>query len=345
MKINAIYACHFNIGEHSGKSRATRQKLYYLSEKLSSLKIISGIPGPKILRVLIIPWLELRVIRLLLSGQYNTYISRGYVGLFSIWLAKRKDIKIVREVHGLESEEKIANPIVNFVFKSVERMLTKVLRSSDLIIVNHESLKNYYKNKLKNRANIKVIYNGFDPRSKSILSKKEARKLYSFSDDIFYISYVGSAHKWHGVESLEYIAEKLPKNIKIVIGGNKVDFQSFHNIARLNSFESADLLIASDALIIPQPIGRTSPGNPLKLYDYFLSENLVIVPRNTIGYSDEAKIYGNYIAVNFNDPDEAVSNIKDYIENRSTKIKLPNLKPFSWSTRMNEWKAEIEKLF
>ncbi len=81
MKINAVYACHFNIGENSGKSRATRQKLYYLSKTLTSLKIISGISGPKILRVLVLLRLEgFRVIILLLTENLIFILVEGILG-------------------------------------------------------------------------------------------------------------------------------------------------------------------------------------------------------------------------------------------------------------------------
>ncbi len=59
----------------------------------------------------------------------------------------------------------------------------------------------------------------------------------------------------------------------------------------------------------------------------FYLKNFVIVQSNIMGYSDEAKIYGNYLEINFNEIDKSVSKIVNL--KSSNLFTCSNIKPFS----------------
>jgi len=348
--LNILYSCHFNIDILSGKSRATKQKLKALKRYCKKLEVISPksiIMPLVILEVLFI--LEFKNIFFLIKERPEVFISRGYVGIFSTSIAKFLGILVVRELHAFEIEEiKLSNE--NLLKKKIRLLFAsyshRIDISSNLRIFNHPALENFYKSRFSTPHTDFYSYNGYDKDSLSSLSKADARKKFGLKDDCKYIIFTGAASVWHGVSCLVPIQEeinKLTNDVKIICGGGRINNdidpnKSLISFSPLNATGCADLISASDLTILPVNNIRVSPGNPLKMYDYFLAKKVVICPSKVDGYFDECSKYGKYIEIDFTKPKLAAKKIISRLENN---LVSSNLETFSWDFRMNRWVDNI----
>ena len=127
--------------------------------------------------------------------------------------------------------------------------------------------------------------------------------------------------------------------MKIICGGGSIDKNIDPNkllisLSPLDAKGCSDLISASDFTILPVNNIRVSPGSPLKMYDYFLAQKVVICPSKIDGYFDECSIYGKYIEIDFSQPRLAAEKIIAGLNNKSI---LFNNETFSWDSRMNCW--------
>ena len=291
------------------------------------------------------------------KNKPDVLISRGYIGYLSQKFAKIKKIKTVREVHANILEEinqYKKGSIVKKILLPIGYYIQTIDKQSDMRIFNHPSLLNWFKTKFRdiNTNKDRFVYNGFDFKNKSKLTKSEARKKFGLKQNLFYLVFTGGANYWHGVNYLAELQKEFnfsKTNIQILCGGGKISSsddpnQLLINLTPLDNRDCSDLIQASDACILPVRQSRTSPGNALKLYEYFLHKKFVITQKNLLGYSDELEIYGYGTLVDFAKPKIASKLIIHEFSSRHRlkkfKIKISS---FSWDNRMNEWIKYIKK--
>jgi len=349
MKI--IYSCSFNLNDYRGHSRATRQKIKVLARH-ANLQVLSLSSGK--FKFLQLFFLEIRSILLLIKIKPDIFISRGFVGYFAQKVANYLKIKTVREVHA-DSVGEVKNYNKNVLEKLVYLLFAKLSQAidlkSDMRIFNHPYLLRWFRKKFYYSKNDFFSYNGFDYTSKSLLTKKKARKKFNFIDKKKYLIFTGSASYWHGINYLSNLQKafnKMNANIQIICGGGKIITNDdpedvLINITPLNEKNCSDLVMAADACIVSVRKSRVSPGSPLKIYDYFLHKKMVITSRNLKGYSDEVLKYGNGILVDFNKTHQAATKIikkMKYLNKSKSAIKIYN---FSWDNVILKWIKFMKK--
>ena len=339
-----LYLCDFDLTRNSGKDRATRQKLAALRECVSFLKVISNGFGKRY-RIAAVFLLDLKACYSLINYKPDLFISRGYSGLLSIFLSKILRITTVREVHASAIEELNLLPYKGFKLKVIESM-TKLSHYldclSDIRIFNNPDLLEYYRKSGLATDKDFYVYNGFDPNSRSALSKSEARKKFELGESEKLIVFIGSASKWHGVDYLVELQKEFNNygdDIKIIFGGGDVsEFDPCSvclNISPLEDENCSDLIRAADFCALPVKSNRVSPGSPLKLYDYIANDRHVFAQRDTNGYSDEVERLSVGYQVDFTNPSETrltiISAFKAHAHKSFNDVKA------TWSDRMREW--------
>jgi glycosyltransferase involved in cell wall biosynthesis len=341
-----LYACNFNLNKFSGKERATRQKLDALSLQVVSLRVISA--GDTMFRRLFsIPINEFKCIKYLLLERPDVLVTRGFIGFIPQWVASKRKILTVREIHSDQVGE-VAVLKKNILTKSIVYLFARysaaIDRNADLRIFNHPTLKSWY-SKIYGLGDFDIFcYNGFDPKSKVNISKRGARNKYGLKNDIIYLVFTGSASSWHGVDYLVDLQKEinvLTADIQIICAGGKIDDtldpdKLLINISPLNDEGCSELLTAGDACLLPVKVNRVSPGSPLKLYDYIAHKKYIITQKDMMGYSDEVDKYGFGIAVDFESAKltaQIILNI-NWAELSSSGFQINK---FSWEARMSEW--------
>lgn len=353
MKI--IYLCHFNFDTDKGPHRATFQKLKALKNLVNDLIIVSS--KFKKFKSIELIFLELKCIYLLIKYSPNVMISRGYIGYFSQKIAKLKKIKTVREIHAdiiEEVDQFDKNIIEKKILVIVGYYMQLIDKQSHIRIFNHPDLLLWFKKKFKNvqTENDIFTYNGFDRCEKSDLSKLEARKIFDLKDNIKYIIFTGGANYWHGVNYLADLQREfnlMNAKVQIICGGGKVTNRDdpenlLLNITPLDFKNCLNLIQAADACILPVRQSRVSPGNALKLYEYFLHNKFVITQKNLKGYSDEVLRYGLGINIDFTKSNSSALKIIEEMQALEKNIEVKvTIERFSWETRMLSWLKCIQQ--
>lgn len=359
MKI--LYACSFSTHQGSGKSRATQQKLEALRRSVDNLVVLSPIEVASVLGKLTQAFfLEIKIVWCLLRSEsgFQVFVSRGYVGFFSIMIARLRGIWVVREVHANSFEE--ANIlgktlVARFMLRSAAALSYVLDRCADMRVFNNPSLLEWYRYRGAGGNNDVYVYNGCDPSAKSYLSRDEARERLDLPSDKKLLVFVGSASIWHGVDylvGLQQLFDINDDNYQIVCGGGMISREidpdkRLLNIAPLDDAGCADLIRAADACLLPVKNIRVSPGSPLKLYDYILNGAFVIAQDGAYGYSDEVLRYGVGITVDFTKADYARENIIKIISEGGEVggYDVDAIVPYiTWDARMKEWINAIERL-
>lgn len=350
MKI--LYVCNFNLDNYSGRNRATKQKLKALKKQIDELYIISS--KLKKFKFLELFFIELKSIYMILKYKPNIFISRGFVGYFSQKLCKIMNIKTVREIHADilgELNQLNKHWLVKFFLIPLSIYTQKIDALSDIRIFNHPYLLDWFKSNFFDSSNDIYVYNGYDIKSRSLLTKEEVIKKYNLDKEIKYLVFVGEASYWHGIDYLVCLQEslnKLTKNIKIICAGGKVSKEDdpeklLINITPLNDVGCAEIIQASEACLLPVRQSRVSPGSPLKLYDYILHKKYVITQKELKGYEDEVLRYNFGESVDFNDSENLSFKIIEILKNLRDKDEQIIIENFSWDERMKEWLLGIWK--
>jgi len=279
----------------------------------------------------------------------DVLITRGVSGVPVTLFRKFFKVKLVREVHAAGLEELKLLP-----FKGMKKWLAYLkLRISlfldckaNLRIFNHPNLMNWYLSNYNIKGENCFVYNGFDPSSKSLIDRSEAREKFNFSTNSRYLVFTGAASKWHGVDFLVKLQRCFNENgddIQIVCGGGTMapydPEELCINFTPLDDAGCADLIRAGDACLLPVANVRISPGSPLKLYDYILNERPVIAQSCQMGYSDEVELFDIGIVTDFEDPQSTRQKIIEYLD-QEYKANVGDRYPVckvSWSDRMDDW--------
>lgn len=358
-KSKILYAGDFPITQQSGRSRATRQKIDALRK--NGIVMLPVFPlDKKISRIIHILLSDFIISYYLIKFRPEVFISRGFTGFFTLKLANILHTFTVRELHSVAQEEtdlEFANykkiHVLNWKLKSYYNSIVLHLdKSANMRIFNHVALKNWFVEKHFHNDNDIAVYNGFCKTAISSLSMDEARLLLNLKTNRKYLTFVGSVAKWHGTQKLLQLSQELAgidPDIYVIIGGGRLAFdEKFYrhvkNITPLDSENAAHLIRASNACLLTVEDSRTSPGSPLKLYDYIGHDKLIISQEETKGYSDEVVLYGKAVLVDFDQPYDAaqaiVSALKHY---DSVALNVERAERFTWHARTNTWLHQIQR--
>ena len=353
MKI--YYSVGFFIDSRTGRGTGTASKIHCLSKICDELRFSSYMFRTnraylltKLLNIVLL-WLSDLYSILFKVNQYDILIVRDNI-FFPLRLARLRKKLICSEVHAApwqETETSIKTSLLSIIYK---RRFLEVLRSSDAIIFNNPKLKSYYQNVENIQTPSLVSYNGgfFDASSRS-------DKNYQKSGRIKFV-YAGNIYPWHGVELLIPIVGLLSKSIDLefcLVGhtGSKYaqkvqdQFQSMIGcvvIKESNKDVIKKYIRESDYCFLPTMDIRSSPGNPIKLFDYLAEGKRVITQENCPGYSDVIESVDAGICINLHDPENAVIKILSTgLTQSNIKIEQPIIQMsrtlHSWEVRMAEW--------
>lgn len=348
--MNGVYLLPFPLEGESGKNRATRQKADALANEVGSLTVVFPSARSLTLRALQILANEIKVSWCILSNrnELDFLITRGLAGFMCVPLARMFQVRTLREVHSISSQESryVNGGALKKRFVQMLGMVdTIVSRSSDTRIFNHPSLQRHFEEKGWLKKRDFFCYNGGAPQDALKISRDEARSALGLPNDKKILAFVGSASAWHGIEFLVALGkeiEKTRKDIIVVCGGGDISAYDpecrILNITPLDSEGSAKLVRASDACLLPVRNIRISPGSPLKLYDYVLNGRPVIAQKGVLGYEDEVENLGVGLAVDFASPQSAAEQVCRFID---ADFEMPSfevlVEKVSWRSRMRCW--------
>ena len=99
---------------------------------------------------------------------------------------------------------------------------------------------------------------------------------------------------------------------------------------------------ASLICFLPTSNNRTSPGSPLKLYDYIACGKPIITQKETNGYSDIIDRYDLGITCDFNKTNNAVEKINSFYKNLNINYYKKNNREvaenkLNWSNVIDKW--------
>ena len=169
------------------------------------------------------------------------------------------------------------------------------------------------------------------------------------------MSYCGNINFWHGVEKLIPILKELSKqrvNYEFYLVGGQEDSytknlrQMFKNIKNVEVIESSDpkvlekYILISDYCFLPVANVRTSPGNPIKLFDYVRLGKRVITQENLPGYSDLLPTNLGHVHVDLDDGTLAGQQLS--IEMTKTNIEMEK-KIFEYASRNQSWQVVMDR--
>ena len=365
MKI--VYIVDFSVEGNSGKHKATREKAHALKALLGeenvdfyypkgSKKGIAKYLGSMVFDVQLFAKLLFR------KGDYKVVMRVLFLPLTRL-LFYIKRVPVICEFHADFKEE---IPLLNK--NAVEKQLLYILsfffnlnfKLSNGIIFNHPYLKSKF-DPILGKKSI-YSYNGsnykdFKPQDISV-----AREKLGIPEGQVIFLFLGSVSQWHGVDYLvdlfntPSIAER--KDVYLYIVGGKKNAYVDGLIAKsrnkniifkdpVPSNIAEQYINASNYCLLPVKHNRTSPGSPLKLYDYICCGKPVITQENMAGYSDEVLNYYLGYVTDFTRPEIAAQTILQVLNTeRVDDFKENNINvavnKVSWLQRMKAWVLFIE---
>jgi glycosyltransferase involved in cell wall biosynthesis len=233
----------------------------------------------------------LQVLRLCKHHSFDFIYQRySILNCTGILISKFKNIPLVLEYNGSEVWiSKHWNKRTMFNLRHLIRWIETInIKHAHHIVVVSQALKHELIHRGINAENILVNPNGVDPASynPAILDEKRKllRKKLAF-DDKFVFGFIGTFHRWHGINILEHIIPEIikqkPNAHFLLIGDGPLLFhiqatlaQETDNVTFIGTlhFEQASAyLSACDAFLCPtQPNPDGSPffGSPTKIFEY-----------------------------------------------------------------------------
>jgi glycosyltransferase involved in cell wall biosynthesis len=360
MKI--YYSVGFFIDNKTGRGTGTLSKIHCLSKICDEFCFSSYVFKTnraylltKLINMILL-WLSDVYYILFKINSYDVLIIRDNI-LFPIRLARLRKKLVCAEVHAVIWEETKNNNKTSSLSNIFKKLYLEMLRRSDAIIFNNSKLKSHFQIVENIKIPSLVSYNGgfFDVPFQS-------KKIYRKSGRIKFV-YAGNIYPWHGVDLLIPIVKLLSEAIDLefyLVGhtGSKYaqkvqdQFESMKAcvvVKDSNKDVIKQYIQEADYCFLPTTNIRSSPGNPIKLFDYLAEGKRVITQENCPGYSDVVNSVDAGINIDLYDPDKAVrkilssglssSNIK--IEQRIFQI---SKRLHSWEVRMIEWIKFIKSL-
>ena len=351
-----VYCVDFVPSLSTGKKRATMHKvdaLHHLGMTVNlQYSMTTGLTG-RLLGSLLSEVRSLVVVARA-DSESTAFIGRGFCGVAAQLLAGLRGMPTVREIHGLPLEE------VRLLGRSwlwrvahwpMFRLSSALDGLADIRIFNNSRLLRTVE-KDRSFGLAIVVPNGSAESRVSDCAMQDARSRLGLPAHGFILSFIGSASPWHDVESLgplqrEFDAQSLP--VMVVAGGGPVAGlePNGRSVSPLDE-EGCNLLVrAAHACLLPSGQTRTSPGSPLKLYDYLANGRAVIAQRGLEGYGDEIVPHGVGIEVDFRLPREASRAIFDFLNVLDLDVNQSRCRELarnghSWNSRMRQWLRAIE---
>ena len=371
--LNIDYVISINLDGNSGKEKASREKAFFLKKKGKNVKIYSlhnkknAILACKLISMF---FLEIRYLflKLINRNKPDIIFTRSFFEFGTYIVGKTFNIPVIRELHAdFQNEAKILfknNPLMLFFSKIYGKYELFFIKKSNGLIFNNERLEKYA-HKMYGLQNIHTIAisNGCNTEQFYHIEKKYAREMLNLSKDQKYLLFIGSISKWHGVEFLLKMQEKIHNqnseiNLLLVGGANpdylnylKKNFQS-KGVLYTGSVEYEKALLyinAADICLVSVNDIRISPGSPIKLFDYISCGCPVIVQEKTEGYSDIVEKYNIGATTNFSDSEKASYDVQQFLGEANFTYYLNNnrkvaLESLNWNNIITQWLKFSEKL-
>lgn len=354
--MHTVYLCNFNLKnaeKTGGKDRATKQKIEALERQSSKFRAFYLTKGGDAYNILMSFWLDINCAVYIALNRPDFFISRGAVGYFSLVAAKIFGTISVREIHAVASSEiallpfgRIKKLLLAFYFK----IFNQIDMLADVRIFNHPFLLEHYQKLNKVKKGDFYCYNGYSPAGIYQHSSDDVYKKYNLSHGTSYLAFTGAASQWHGIDYLIDLQKEFNKqgdNIRIIIaGGNAAPYDPDGvclNITPLGEYGCSEIISIATLCLLPVKNNRTSPGSPLKLYDY-IGHKKYIVAEDIDGYADEVLRYGVGIAINYENAPQARRKIIDFLHVSERGTDSYPAAPVSWDSRIEYWLQRIAPL-
>jgi GT2 family glycosyltransferase/glycosyltransferase involved in cell wall biosynthesis len=346
-----IYCVDFEPSLSAGKNRATQHKVDAMRRIGVEVDLHFPRPMRSLPRIVRSVLSEVRAMRSVWSSPSETtaLVGRGFSGILAQGIARARGVATVREIHGLPVEE------VRLLGRSwrwrlahwpLFRLTSMLDARADVRIYNNGLLlRSVESGNLVGMA--VVVPNGSPSSAHANCDMSAARMQLGISQDRLVLAFVGSASPWHGVDSLGTLQSEFDKQglpVCIVSGGGPVGGlgPNGRSISPLDEHGCNLLIRAANACLLPSGRERTSPGSPLKLYDYLANGRAVIAQEGLEGYGDQVVPFGVGLDVDFRDPHSAARRIYDFVsalDLAATEERCLRLakNEYSWESRVRQW--------
>ncbi len=369
--MNVIYIVDYPVNGNSGKQKATREKSNALSNNDSIDKFIFISDKPRkglFSKVFGKIFFDISTAARILPQKNFLVIQRVLFLPLTRVILYFKGIKVISEYHAdLQEEIPLMNKstLQKLLLKVAARFYNFNFHISHGIIYNHPFLKDKF-DAIYKKPSI-YSYNGSNYEEYYPLKQNIARKELQINPEASIFLFLGSVSQWHGVDYLIDAFNEEPldnnQNIWLYIVGAKENEYTSHlkkNISNdriifvppVDTKKANHYINASDFCLLPVKQVRTSPGSPLKLYDYISCGKPVITQENLPGYSDEVDNYSLGYSINFTNKISAAKDIYAVYERYDEVKSLFFLKnnraiaknKVSWERRMEAWCAFLESV-
>lgn len=366
-----LYIVDFPIDGNSGKNKATKEKVKALKVKLGAKNLYFIYPKSntsKLRKTINKFFFDISTFRkILFIRNIDIVVQRVIFMPATRALLYIKGVKVISEYHADFREE------IPFLNKSrLEKVILYLLswfynfnyKLSHGIIYNHPYLKDKF-DKVFKKPSI-YSYNGANVIDFKIKSMIKSREILGINNEHMIFLFLGSVSKWHGVDYLIDIfnTNTLSQNeiIKLyIVGGNENNYmkllkkKSSENAKiifkpQVDNKQAANYISAANYCLLPVKQIRTSPGSPLKLYDYIACGKPVISQSNVLGYSDEIENYDLGYTLDFTKPEQAALKLVSYTTLLRDEYFLLNNREIaeskvSWSNRIDKWHSFILSIY
>ena len=351
----------FPLINSGGKNRAALQK----SEALLRLYPDAIVLYPKRKNALIIDLfcIEIYAIYLLITGRSSLLWSRGYIGSLATVTAFILGKPSIREIHSKLLEE-IRLLDKSFIEKALLRFCACYSLVGDLfcqlLVFNTIQLKKTCKYRRIRKLfshfisypSLSIVsYNAGTSsdfhRWADVPSLLSERRAFA-ADDQYILTFSGSVSPWHGVDYIVKLAKySLDRGFpyKYVIVGGKISavdkLANIINVSPSCPAQSHRILSISDAFLLPVKPNRSSPGSPLKLYDYLNYDKPIFYQDGTSAYVFEASGHPTCFSVDFLDPDRFLDTLTTVWSMYPPNIHYPKLQNFISLSVNHTWDHRV----
>ncbi|WP_312185335.1 glycosyltransferase [Sphingobacterium sp.] len=364
MKIK--YLIDFSIEGNSGKNKATKEKANALMNIIgeSNFTLISNNKAQSFLgKISNKIFFDLKVFFKLLfvKGDY-VIVQRVLFMPFTRFLFMCKNILVVTEFHADFKEE---IPLLNK--SAIEKRFLKFAsffynfnyKISDAIIYNHPYLKDKF-DPIFRKPSI-YSFNGSNTNCFFPMEISTARERLGIPNNEIICLFLGSVSQWHGVDYLISLFQKSyyrdGKDVKLYVVGAKtndytktlMESANKSNVTFVPPVNNEDAMLyinSADLCMLPVKSNRTSPGSPLKLYDYISCGKPVLTQKMIAGYADEVENYGLGWTIDFTDYKKASEEFEKILKSSSFDFVKNNRfvaeEKLNWRMRMTKWIEFIE---
>jgi len=370
--MNIIYIVDFPVNGNSGREKATREKANALSRNNSveSFLLISEQPRKGLIfKILGKLFFDINTALKILPKSNVIVVQRVLFLPVTRLVLFLKGTRVISEYHSDLREE-----IPLFNKPSYQKKLLFIasyfynlnIKISHGIIYNHPYLKNKF-DSVYHKPSI-YSYNGSNYSDYFYMDQSIARNKLNISQDAVVFLFLGSVSQWHGVDYLINIFNEesirlQPKFRLYIVGAKDNDYtadlkqkaenESIIFIPPVDMFTANEYINVCDFCMLPVKQLRTSPGSPLKLYDYIACGKPVIAQENLLGYSDEVEKYNLGFTLDFTNSKKGAEKIIEIAKGLNNEMKsrfIKNnretaLKKVSWEKRMEEWCKFLRRFY